>query len=62
MGCLIQISLTLKSLQSVGVVGALMELILMSGAGNVNGKGLGIRWSKWSVLAVGHSKSVSVGR
>jgi hypothetical protein len=41
MGCQIQRSLTLKSLQSVGVVGALMELIRMSGVGNVNGKGLG---------------------
>jgi hypothetical protein len=30
----------------VGVVAALMELIPMSGAGHVNGKGLGIRWSK----------------
>ena len=39
MGCQIQRSLTLKSLQSVGVVAALMELIPMSGAGNVNGKG-----------------------
>ncbi len=46
MGCQIQRSLTLKSLQSVGVVGALMELIPMSDAGNVSGKGLGIRWSK----------------
>ncbi len=36
----------MKSLQSVGVVGALMELIRMSGVGNVNGKGLEIRWSK----------------
>jgi hypothetical protein len=32
--------------QKLVVVGALMELILMSGAGNVSGKGLGIRWSK----------------
>jgi hypothetical protein len=39
MGCQIQRSLTLKSLQSVGVVSALMKLIRMSGAGNVNGKG-----------------------
>jgi hypothetical protein len=62
MGCQIQRSLTLKSLQSVGVVGALMELIQMSGAGNVNGKGLGIRWSKSGVLGVCQSKSVSVGR
>jgi len=46
MGCQIQTSLTLKSSQSVGVVEALMELILMSGAGNVSGKALGIRWSK----------------
>ena len=46
MGCQIQRALTLKSLQSVGVVGALMELIPMLGVGNVNGKGLGIRWSK----------------
>jgi hypothetical protein len=30
----------------VGVVAALMVLIQMSGAGNVNGKGLEIRWSK----------------
>jgi hypothetical protein len=30
----------------VGVVGALMELIPMSGAGNVTGKALGIRWSR----------------
>jgi hypothetical protein len=61
-GCQIQRSLTLKSLQSVGVVGALMELIQMSGAGNVNGKGLEIRWSKSGVLEERHSKSVSVGR
>ncbi len=47
MGCQIQRSLTLKSLQSVGVVSALMELIRMSGAGNVNGKGLGIGWRKY---------------
>ena len=46
MGCQIQRSLILKSLQSVGVVGALMELIPMSGVGNVIGKGLGSRWSK----------------
>jgi hypothetical protein len=45
MGCQIQSTLTLKSLQSVGVVAALMESIQLSGADNVNGKDLGIRWS-----------------
>jgi hypothetical protein len=53
MGCQIQITLTLKSLQSVGVVGALMELIPMSGAGNVNGKVLGIVCTKHEMKFVG---------
>jgi len=53
MGCQIQSSLTLKSLQLVGVVEALMELIRMSGAGNVNGKGLGIVCTKHEMKCVG---------
>ena len=51
MGCLIQRSLTLKSLQSVGVVTALMELILMSGAGNVNGKVLDRTSTNFDLIA-----------
>ena len=51
MGCQIQTSLTLKSLQLVGVVGALMELIPMSGAGNVNGKGLDRTSTNFDLIA-----------
>lgn len=44
MGCQIQRALTLKSLQLVDAVLKVMEQIWMFNAGNVNGKGSGIRW------------------